>query len=499
MKKLSIYGFLFFFSSAIFTACLKDKGNYDYTDLPAFYIDTVGAQTSFQVYQSAGLVVINPNVVFDGDINDLEYKYLLYASSGQVDTLSTQKNLSTTISRLPGGYTIELEVKQKKNGIKAFMLYIVTVLPPLPSGWMVMYEKNGAPGKSEIDIIRSPLFITATPPATDTVYRDLYATWNNNQVLPGTPMSLWYGGVGVYVLTSTTGVALQRTDFKKLQNFNEWFTFPAPNPPSPQGMFTGIGNAPTLISNNSVYWSTSNSFVGKLSVVGDYSAAPFFYPQFGQYGGFYDQLNRRFLIAGQFTSNAATYPNANGSARFNLNNIGKDILFVERSAGVHSSPADAYKLAFFKDVSGNGRYVYVINTATPLTPDIAMLDLTTAPDIQNAIHYAAGNIGNTAFYATDTKVYSFNYSTAASTYSTPVVGFTAPAGEVITSMKLYKSFTSTALTNDSRHMLIATWNAGTNAGKIYYVNVDATSGVISAPVKSWTIDGKVGTMAFKTA
>jgi hypothetical protein len=127
------------------------------------------------------------------------------------------------------------------------------------------------------------------------------------------------------------------------------------------------------------------------------------------------------------------------------------------------------------------------------------LDLTTgAPEIENAILYAAGNIGNTAFYATPSSVYYFNYSTAASTYSTPVAGFTAPAGEEITAMELYKSHGFNAIANDSRSMLIATWNASTSTGKVYYVEVDATSGSISAPIQSWTVDGKVGAIAYKS-
>lgn len=35
-------------------ACLKDEGNYAYIELPRFYIDTVGQQTTFEVQQSVG-------------------------------------------------------------------------------------------------------------------------------------------------------------------------------------------------------------------------------------------------------------------------------------------------------------------------------------------------------------------------------------------------------------------------------------------------------------
>ena len=100
MKKFAIYFALLVGVGLTVSSCLKDKGNYTYTNLPDFYIDTVGQQTSFQAYQNQGTVNINPKVVYAGDTSNLTYRYTLYASSGAIDTLGTTKNLSKTITRL---------------------------------------------------------------------------------------------------------------------------------------------------------------------------------------------------------------------------------------------------------------------------------------------------------------------------------------------------------------------------------------------------------------
>jgi hypothetical protein len=398
------------------------------------------------------------------------------------------------VTRAPGNYTLEFKATLP-SGIIAQMQYTLQVLSPIPSGYMVAYDSPN--GGTDVDIIRAPDFITG---ANDTVMRNVYSL-RNGATLAGSPVSInYFSTKNCHLYTTTSAALVASTDFSFLQNFKQMFA--NANPPdtiAPQFYGPGTFNDGLLVNNGSVYWAYGGLYVGKiLADAKGYVAAPFIYPHNGKEGGFYDQKNMRFITCDQQTSQAIIMPNANPTARFNLNNIGKQVLFLDRGYGTDGT--DKYKYGFFKDVTGNGRYLYVIDTYTPLTPDIGVVDISTAPNILNAKFFATGYLGPVIFYATTTTVYYAQYGSNA--ISIPVVGFTAPAGEVITSMRLFKSEANSGaglLTeNDCKFIFIATWNAPTKVGKVYLYSTNVTSGIMGAtPVKTWTVGGKVGCMGWK--
>lgn len=479
-------------------SCLKDEGNYTYSDLPRLYVDTVGKQTRFEVYQSQDKLHIDPAVVYDGDASQLTHLWRFYAANNTFDTLSRKKLVDTVIIRPPGTYTVEYEATDR-TGRKALMQFTVTVVSPIPSGWMVAYEN--AEGNTDMDLVRAPEFITGV---RDTVIRNVYSK-RNGSALPGKPVSVLYLSTALsYLFTDVTGVKVQNTDFAFVQNFSQIFLLG--NPPEtvrPEAFWLGTFNQGMLVNNGDVYWASENSLVGKVTVDAlGYKAAPFVYGQYAKQGGFYDQLNKRFIVVEQQTSQATTFQNASSGARFNLNNIGKELLFIERGFGQHPNPADPYKYAVFKDPAGNGRYLYVINTQTPATPDVAAVDISAAPEILDAKFFAVGNLGPAGFYATISKLYYYQVNTAGNTISTPVVGFEAPAGEEITCVRLFKAqgtFGTGAISaNDSKFMYVATWNAAQQEGKLYLLSANITSGELGAtPLKTWTVEGKVRDMSYK--
>ncbi len=488
---------IFFFLIAVLFAgsCLKDKGNYNYKVLPDFLVDTSGTQTRFEVYQSKDKITIRPSIVYKGNQDELKGLWRLYVSAGVFDTLSRKTAIDTIISRPPGTYTLEFEALAP-SGLKALMQYTVVVLSPISSGWMVAYEKGG---NTDVDIIRAPEFI---PGVRDTVYRAAYSVINGP--MPGKPVSIFYTSANLaHIFTSATGVTVQNTDFRRAQSWSQLFFGTGPESVKPEGFYPGSFNSAILINKGEVYWSDNNLFVGKITAdVNGYEAAPFIYPQYGKQGGFYDQKNMRFLTIEQQSSKAGFYPNADASAKFNLNNVGKNLLWIERGFGQNANPVDVYKYAFFKDVSGPGRYLYVINTQTPARPDIAAIDISAIPEIIDARFFEVGNLGPAGFYSTSASVYFFQIDATGNKISTPMKGFQAPAGEEITSMRLLKGIgtfgVNAVLTDDSKYMFVATWNEQSQSGKVYLMSVNVTSGAINpAPLRIWTVAGKIGDMQYK--
>jgi hypothetical protein len=495
MKVLKYFIYCIILANVFFSSCLKDKGNYTYSVLPDFYVDTIGAVKSFSVYQSLGKVTFTPKLVYTGsDSSMLTYQWRLYAADGVFDTLSRKKSINSIIARAPGNYTLEFKAKLP-SGIIAQMQYSLQVMSPIPSGYMVAYDAPN--GGTDVDVIRAPDFITG---AKDTVMRNVYSS-RNGTTLTGSPVAVsYFDATSCHLYTTKTGLKVSSTDFVYLQNFQQMFAML--NPPdtiAPQFYGPGSLNTGVFVNNGSVYWSYGGSYIGR--VIADakgYLAAPFVYTHYGKGGGFYDQKNMRFLTIEQQTSQASLFPNSNSTARFNLNNIGKQLMFIDRGFGVNGS--DNYKWGFFKDVTGNGRYLYVIDVLSPLTPDIGVVDISIAPNILNANFFATDILGPAFFYATTSTVYYSQYGSNAIT--TPVAGFTAPLGEAITSMRLFKSEnyygTGVLTENDCKFIFIATWNSTTKIGKVYLYSTNVTSGIMGAtPVKTWTVGGKVGCMGWK--
>lgn len=512
MNKLNIMCSFLLVVAVFLSSCLKDKGNYTYKELPQFYIDTVGQPVSFQVNQN-GVVKIDPKIVFDGDERKLKFLYFIHGADPRShDTISTERNLNYKTDRAPGTYTIRLEVSQE-NGVTTFMPFTMQVLPAFSAGWMVMYESNDQPGSTDIDIIRSPKFLGS---GADTVYRNAFSIYNE-KLLPGLPRDVYYGGPGVMVSTTGTALSLDITDFKVMQSYEDLFPYPHPDPATHKTFMRMLNGQTYLIAGSTIYWSSGNVFVGEVLISGGgkLDLAPFIYPELGENGGFYDPATRRFLKHSQNSTFATAYPDAAGTVvngvttppLFNLNNIGKDILFVDKTAGRSVASNDAYKLAIFKDVNGAGRYVYVFDTGTESTnPGVKLLDITSAPEIQDAKFYATPNVGRMVMYATSTTLYGFTYSalgdytTAGNVYNTPAPVFTAPAGEEITCLKLNKTINSaSATTAEPRDLFIATWNAAAKVGHVYHFIVNEAEGKLISRNGVWTINGKVGAMGFKGA
>lgn len=497
------YLFLFLTAALLLNACYKDKGNYNYIQLPNFYVDTAGTTTSFSVIQNINNISITPKIVYGGNVTELKGQWRLYIANGVFDTLSRNLKIDTVTNRAPGSYTLEFEATAP-NGLKALMQYSITVLPPgaVLAGWMVAYERNGG---TDVDVIRAQNFMTATV-AQDTVYRNVYSS--RNGLLPGKPVAIYYTSAALtHIYTTETGTSVQNADFRRAQEFWQLFAGTSPETYKPEGFSPGSFNGAILVNNSKILWSDALTYVGEVTpdALG-YEAAPFAYVHFGQQCGFFDKKNRRFLFLQQQTSVFSTFQNADPAARFNLNNIGKDILWIERGFGQNTpGNADVYKYAFLKDITGNGRHLYVINTQQPSgRPDVAAVDISSAPEITAAKFYAASNLGPACFYGTGKTLYYFQVNTSANTISTPVTGFTAPAGEEITCVKLQKGIGTFGVSSvvaggiDSKYMFIATWNEQAKTGKIYLYEVNVTSGQLSSlPLRVWDIAGKVGDMWYK--
>lgn len=493
-------------------------GNYIYNDLESFGLDTVGMQKSFSVQQGRELLVIDRPLIAS-DTTDYEYLWRLYyvPTSGQsftpYDTLSTQRWLRVYINVEPGtNNTLELRITQKSTGLFKYYTFGVGTIASIPDGWMVIYEKDGM---TDVDLVRGTNAL-GYPTSTssfvrDTVIRNVLYGGLGGEMLDGTPMSVAANTNGVYLATTTTGInQFKNSSFVQLQDQNDLFLGNPPAVTKPQYIYNHVASFVMYVNDGTCYWSatgTQPAFLGASVLLSStnvgvkYEAAPFVVYFIGKQGMFYDKINRRFLYQEQNLPTLVRFPTVSNTAKFDLDNIGKDLIWMGPKIATSSSH---YRTAYFKDPDGPTRWLYILNmaSATSLAATGANsseglpINISDLPDIENAKFYETSNIVSNTFYATPTKLYSFFYNAATSSYSNLTNPFIAPDGEEITAIRL--QFTSISTTT-MRRMAIATWNESSKVGKVYLYKIPVpTAGDFDPDPVISTHDGKILLMETKT-
>jgi hypothetical protein len=490
------------FAVFLCASCYKDKGNYTYRKLPDFYVDTAGKQNSFTIFQFSELSIA-PSVVFEGDSKKLRYMWRL-TGGGATDTLPPAKDLRLEMKRVPGNYSLEFRAIDTTTGIMALMSYPVTVQSTYPYGWMILHERGG---QTDVDFLRTKELSGNL--LRDTVYREVFFAKNGRR-LPGTPISIYQPGTNglgtqkndrINLFTSNGGARLTNADFGVIQDYGQMFN-EAPPVIKPEGVYSAWGNE-IIVNDKGIHYATNgitNFSIRVQEPKKNYEAAPWITrPNGANIATFYDQLNMRFLILPQFTNEAVTYSSPSSPlSLFDLNNIGKKMLFIDHGFGTANSEPQRY--AIFRDPAGAGRFLYVINfQAATTNPSIAKIDISAATGITAATQFGVSNLGPFVLYTSGRNIYRITFDIAGNSMISNDVAFDKiPASEEITCMKICKvtgSNQPSGVNMNSRLVFVATWNATAGTGKIYQLNINEVSGIIDqVNYKVFDGFGKIGDM-----
>lgn len=493
------YSIFTFFLVFVILSCKKDDSNTSIKALPKFGIDTVGGVQVYPVQQSVQELVIDPNVVYDGEPKNLSYLWKLYGTASLngktiIDTLGTNKQLKAFVNRNPGNYTAELQVTDLSTSLKVQMTFSVVVSSPRPYGWLVAYESQ-AGGVTDVSLIRTNEIISTVP--QEEIMRDIYSAVNGAGI-NGIPIRL--SSNGTLIVTDKTAVRVNNPDYKKIADFNQLF-IGGPPAPKPDGLLDrGIGIH--LVNNGEVYWGSTTAFIGKVTLdTKGYKALPIPIRIYAKNSGVFDDLNKRFFKLEQQTGQASVFPVPAPTAKFsmNLNNINKNLLYVGDGSTLTGNFTHQY--AFFRDLDGSKTWLYGINFGAETDPGLCLIDLSPMPDINSAKYFETGTLASMALYATDQKIYSFTFSNNDNIARDNTLGFTAPLNEVITKISLFKatgSGYSGSSSKNNRILFVATWNETAKNGKVYLLDLSPLSGVIATtPLRVISGFGKIKDMILK--
>ncbi|WEK33810.1 MAG: PKD-like family lipoprotein [Candidatus Pseudobacter hemicellulosilyticus] len=499
---------LYLFILAALTGCYKDKGNYTYTELPAFYVDTNTVQGEFIVPQYDTLR-LNPGLVYEGNRAALKFSWTTYLYGSSIntiaDTLARTEILAAPIALFPERYWLEFTATDTLTGRRMAYRYLMTV-EGIGSGMMVLYEKDN---RVDFDLIKTRLLEGLLE--KDEVVRNLYTISNPGHPLTGKAVAInmfrFQTAQYISVFSENDGVQISPADMGIIKNFNEQFAA-SPDLVRPQGQFAPFGLTVNDFENSSGFDLLVNGGQAYANMVlfafgkptaysllfasdGDYEAAPFI-----KYGlariVVYDQKNRRFLGASPLGT-TLTPIISNGSA-FNFQSVGKDMVYMDYGYG-----GTYMNYAVFKEPVDDGRrYLYVVDLGASAAR--YAWDISAYPGISSATKFAYGTRGQLMYYAAGNKLYQIHFDLSAgqelgATEAWPFI----PPNEEITCLKMCPHPGRNLAENaKDKYLFVGTWDATANKGKVYVLQANVTSGVLTAePAAVFEGFGKVKDLAFK--
>lgn len=496
------------FTLGLAASCAEDEGNYSYTELKEFKVDTTGVQKSFTISQFDN-IQIPSHLKYEGDKSGLKYVWSIYKSgTGQndtkTDTLATSEDLNAQIRVAPGSYYIEFCALEPATGLRAMMQYPVTVESSVGTGLIMMYEK--ADGTADLGILKTPLFASGI--ANPTMSLDIFSRANPDYNMPGKPQ-MFHVAKGYYIIFATDkdAVRVSGDNLSITDTFEKMF-YTTPDVYNIEGscFMNGID---VLVNNGKIHvcdcgWADGNYYF-TAERHGDYTAASDAIFAYGACIFAYDQKNMRFIGGGEWSAAMDAYEYKNAASAFDFSNIGKKQLYMDYAYGKVSASNGyndkyiAYSVMMNPE-DDSSRYIYVSDICQSSYSKYlgqGIIDITACEDITKAEKYAFGGRGPVAFYSTKNAIYQINYdiSSFTSTGSTKVFS----TDEEITCMKLFKEDgLGLEVSANSKYLLVATYNAATKQGTLHIYSCDLASGKLSAqPLESHKVNGKITAAEFK--
>lgn len=517
--------------------CYEDKGNYDYHELEVVAIDTTGvdmlSEYSIMRFDTLRLA---PNVMFEGktatDSDPLEYMWTIYSAntgvgtSTVIDTLSHERILNEPITRTGGNYYVQLTVKNKHDELRQFFRIKVAVSEVFDGGWMVFYEREDAPGYSDLALIFNSW--TKLNVNYNRYYTNLYEL-TNGEKLKGKPIrcldiavSLASGNNYVGLCTDYTLVGVSENGAEKALEFPEFF-HEAPSKMAPtwygehgSGVMSGQSSE-VLFNDNRIYTNTYSfsategrttkfgvaKFDSGLGTLAPWNAEV---PNTLNYGiVVYDQTHHAFRYAGYNEALLQSFdPQDMEIAAFDVNDTGMELLAGDWGKG-ESMGAGLRPYDYLIMKKGSEHYLAVANfgstssASTNIGKGLYPMDAL-CPGIAQFTTMASSHVGSFIYYGAGNKLYNFAYDS-----NQPAsVAWEAPSeDEEVTCVRIMKYYHGTVygfglVPRADNLVHIATWNEKTRKGHLYQYLINPASGILNTSSSyDYNIPGKVKDMAWK--
>ena len=506
------------------TSCYEDKSTFG-TVSDTVVIDDSEFGPKIEIANGSTLR-LSPKVTPAND-PDLTYEWKITITTGGTETtfskLSEEKDLERVITQAPSEqpYSLVFTVTNKRTGVQYLRRYEVYVISRMGDGVLVADTKDGQ--TSDLTLVRNK-FVSAGYTGATQYIRDSYS-FTNGQKMEGVMRKLIYGPIGLsakaYYITAMTDKTVENLDastHRVIQNFDQMFTFPPEKDKEFQTL--GANSASVFFVYGGEIYAYSRQGISTTQTFGD----PLNYVNPAQIANkkfanehfqvnsdmreafFFDKARGAFYHMG-FPSYAIQPLTAGtgGSENFDPNTLaGYTLIGSCRGETVSESPTHIRVHFILKDPQGaidvyrlSNRYDPNADNGTQYYESEGKFSAAACPDIENAIGFEGSCKRSVIYYATKSKVYPCVIGGSAASVNEGGV-FTAPAGEEITAMSLFREawsyystlFTGmTAMDEDANQLLVATYNETTQEGKVYVLPITGNSGGLGTADADHTFTG----------
>lgn len=491
------------------SACFKDKGNYDYVQLPpTISIDTNSYFPSYQKVFDRDTLVIDPIISYAGDANDLSYEWQI-RGKGKImfETIQKGKQLKYKLGKdlivdRAAPYDLRLAVVNSKLALdsitkRANMVYSrvisLAVVSELFLGMMVLH---GDGTQSDVGLIEDNVFMLKPGPSITTkITPHFYSSMNNGEKIPGVGKQL--EKIGFYIQNCTncfayvyifTDQAQLQTDHQKIQKLDTYaamFSIPSYASGKMERLIKlGVGTSPDkgMVDNGRLFYG---DFIG-----------PLFNPDFNYYAAPYvglaanysanrgaiifDTISKAFLFspADRYTGDIYQFPNSTVSGvNLQPNDMKARMIYMETREKNYNT------LAVLNDLATGNNYLAEFNFAAT-DPDkvaIGRYPMEGLPEYNDIRYYAFGKELNMVYYATEKTMYQYRYKDG----NMASLVYTLPANEKITMMKIVKADGGSPTSEYSgyyqfsnKQLLVGTVDAN-GKGKLYVFSINTVTGEIT--------------------
>lgn len=260
MKKNIKYFVSFLFASLLLTvSCVKDDGNYDYTELPKMEIAdysitsndaTIPLMDDNTIFIGKNNhVVITPNYVMDKEIK-AKYVWSIMPKVQPAnplplipaDTLGREATLDYVFAQIPGKYVLVLEVSNDVVGADFKNIVKFNLIIEAVNGIGVLHTRGG---KGDVSVFKTNEIDANVPEDGYTMKGDVISTVNGGMLLNNpTFIDCDYNTKNKYNIGTSDGVSTFNIEFGFVSNNELKYAVatPAPTPAIPQSLFSSDPN-----------------------------------------------------------------------------------------------------------------------------------------------------------------------------------------------------------------------------------------------------------------
>ncbi|WP_162799834.1 PKD-like family lipoprotein [Pedobacter jeongneungensis] len=490
---------------AIFSACKKDLGNYNYNEINE--LSTVGGIATDLTAVYGKQFVLKPDLKFTEDAGADESRYTYEWSyigpnglgGSKLFVLATSKNLDVKMTVIAGTYQFYYSVTDKNSGIKFRYPFTLKVVNEINEGWMMMCDVSG---KARVDML------SLNTAGEFDLITDLLATTGSELKLEGKPVLAYTYSTGLlvgpdqisYGLYFGTDKSTQKVDpntfkwtktmgltYEMFGNVPEAFYADViKQRASGASYMIGKGNAYYYERVQNIYYSAPINYIA--SEQKEFKVAPFIAGNHlivaSAHAVFYDTTNRRFVKHAGSAATCSTIPDPADAQKLFSFTTGMDLIYMQ---WVGFNGGEVFSV--LKDPNSSKRLLARFNSGNNAQSYYAEI---LATDFANAEFYAVSPDLGYIFYSVGGKVYEYDMSLKTTKLMLDL-------GTKKVSFLQFYEFKNTTKYKDSNKLMVGAYDAALPEGQ------NGSLGIYTVPpvngdlilYKNYTGFGKIKSLTYR--